>query len=470
MHAFFSLVPSLILALLATSNAAHAAPVQSNREEARQMFAEAIAYRTARGHGQVPAFASSLAERLKEAGFTDDDIELIPIDADGEATVAMVVRYRGDGSSGEKALGLLAHMDVVEALPSDWERPPFELIEEDGFFFGRGTIDNKHGVVLLTHAFMRLKREGFVPSRDLVLLFTGDEETGMVTTRHLAKHTPEQYNLGFIINSDAGGGSLDDDGNAVMYNLQAAEKTYVTFDVTVKNPGGHSSRPRKDNAIYELSEALVNLRAYSFPVQYNDLTLSFFAAMGEVLGDEAGAVMKRFVENPMDEQAVSALRANPLFVGTTGTTCVATMLSAGHAENALPQTASATVNCRVFPGMSIAEVVDHLKGAFQNDTIDIAQRAEAVVSPVSEVPEDIEAAIATEIHKRYPGVRLVPYLESGGTDGMHFRLAGVPTVASSGIFMNQKNMFAHGLNERVRVDQFYAAQEYWYQLLKNLGS
>ncbi len=457
------------MCLLALSFTVNASQLQSDKEEARQMFADAITYRTARGHEQVPAFAQSLVDQLLDAGFQDEDIQLIPIDSKGESTAALVVRYRGDGSAGKQAIGLLAHMDVVEALPSDWERHPFELIEEDGFFFGRGTLDNKHGVVLLTQTFMRLRREGYVPARDFVLLFTGDEETEMITTRYLANHTPEQYDIGFVINSDAGGGSLDDHGNALMYRMQAAEKTYVTFDVTVKNPGGHSSRPRKDNAIYELAAALVNLQNYEFPVQHNELTLRSFYTMSAMLQNRAGEMMKRFVDNPGDEEAVTALRADPSTVGSTGTTCVATMLTAGHAENALPQTASAAVNCRVFPGMTIEEVVGHLETAFNNESVEITQREEATISPVSEIPEDIEMAITAEIHKRYPNVMLIPSMSSGGTDGMHFRLAGVPTVASSGLFIHPRDVFAHGLNERVPVDQFYAAQEYWYSLIKRLG-
>lgn len=442
-----------------------AAATEAEGAEAREMFAKIIAMRTAEGHGQVPAMADYLASRFRDAGFADDDIHILP---KGE-TAAMVVRYRGDGSSGEKPILFMAHMDVVDARPEDWELNPFELTEKDGFFFGRGVSDNKYGVLNLTQTFMRLKREGFVPNRDLVIAFSGDEETGMTTTKMLAYDRKDLTDAEYALNSDAGGGALGPDGAAVGFGVQAAEKTYVSYEITATNPGGHSSRPRDDNAIYDLVAALEKIEAYKFPVMHNDITLASFASLGAALGGDLGEAMQKFAAKPGDKKAAARIAEEPAYVGQTRTTCVATMLRAGHAENALPQSATATVNCRVFPGVGVEEVKSTLADIIDNDALNIVILDEPTESPVSPMRDDITAALSKAVHARYPGLPIGAYMESGGTDGMHFRSAGVPTLAMSALFMKESDMFAHGLNERIPVDAFYDGLDHWMIIIKELA-
>lgn len=449
--------------LLAAPQALAASP--DEQAAAREMFAKIISMRTSKGNGQVPAMAAYLAAELRKAGFAADDIHILPKDE----TAALVVRFRGDGSAGKKPILFLAHMDVVDARPEDWELNPFELTEKDGYFFGRGVDDNKYGVLSLTQTFIRLKKEGFTPTRDLVLAFSGDEESGMTTTRMLAYDRKDLTDAEFALNSDAGGGEFGPDGAAVAYGVQAAEKTFATFDVTAKNPGGHSSRPRKDNAIYDLAHALENIEKYQFQVMWNDITRASFAMTGAALGGETGEAMTIFARNPNDKKAQKILAADPATVGQTRTTCVATMLSAGHAENALPQTATAAVNCRIFPGMSVDDVRSTLAKVIANPSLEIAVRGEPTVSPVSEMREDVTAALSNAVHARYPDLPIGAYMESGGTDGMHFRKAGVPTLAMSPIFMKSSDMFAHGLNERIPVKSFYDGLDHWMVIIKDLA-
>ena len=254
-------------------------------------------------------------------------------------------------------------MDVVDARPEDWQRDPYKLIEENGYFFGRGTLDNKAGVVALMSTILRLHKEGVKPRRTLVFAFVGDEETALDeadgTTRQIAAH-PWVKNAEYAINTDAGGGLLAPDGKPIIYLVQGAEKTYATFELTVTNQGGHSSRPRADNAIYDLAKAVTRVSEYRFPVMANDLTRAYLGAVGKVTPGPAGEALRRFAANPQDAAAADAIAGNAEFVGTTRTTCVATMLNAGHAENALPQKAVATVNCRIFPGVSVDDVRQQL--------------------------------------------------------------------------------------------------------------
>ena len=420
---------------------------------------------TSKAMGNTPKVARYLADELIAAGFPPDDVE-IPRVGD---LAALIVRYRGDGSSGKKPILFLGHMDVVEAYAEDWVRPPFKLTSDETNFYGRGTSDNKFGVAQVTSTFIRLKKEGFVPTRDLIIAFSGDEESGMTTTRMLAYERPDLAEAEFALNSDAGGGDLDVNGKAITYTIQAAEKTYVTWEITVHNPGGHSSRPREDNAIYELADAIRNIQAFKFPVQYSDMTRDYFEATGKQLGGELGAAMIAFAQNPEDEAAATRLARESSYVGTTRTTCVVTMLKAGHAENALPQSATATVNCRIFPGVPVSQIEETLRRVVANDAVEFRQLEEAIESPVSELREDVFEALSEAVTSRYPEVQLLAYMESGGTDGMHFRRAGIPTWGASGIFMNPDEMYAHGLNERVPIKAFYDALDHWSIIIRKLA-
>jgi acetylornithine deacetylase/succinyl-diaminopimelate desuccinylase-like protein len=459
-----------LIALLATSAilSGTAAAQDTESEHARktlEIYTRIIEMETAKGLGNVPKMARYLADELIAAGIPGGDIEILPVDD----TAALIARYRGDDSSGKAPILLLGHMDVVEAYAKDWIRPPFELTKDDTYFFARGSIDNKFGVAHLTSTFIRLKKEGFVPNRDLILVFSGDEESTMISTRVLAYERKDLAEAEFALNSDAGGGTLTADGKAVVYRIQAAEKTYVTWEITVRNPGGHSSRPRPDNAIYDLADAISKIQAHQFPVRWSDMTLEYFEETGRQIGGELGAAMIRFSQDPTDKSAADRLSTEPSYVGTTRTTCVVTMLRAGHAENALPQSATATVNCRIFPGVPASDVQMALANAIGNDAVEFEEIYAPTESPISELREDIRAAVSEAVHGRYPGIRLIAYMESGGTDGMHFRKAGIPTWAMSGIFMNPDEMYAHGLNERVPIKAFYDALDHWSIIIRELA-
>ena len=268
---------------------------------ARNIYRDTIAMRTAAGHGQVPGMAHYLADRFRDAGFPDEDIHVLPyVVPAGEETASLVVRYRSPSDTGQQPILLTAHMDVVDALRKDWERDPFTLIEEDGYFFGRGTADDKLGTTTLTATFIRLKNEGFQPTRDLIIAFTGDEETTMLTIRNLLSKHRELVDAEFALNADSGGGALATDFSPLAYQVQAAEKTYTDIVLTVRNPGGHSSRPRRKNAIYDLAAALQRIQAYQFPVQQNDITQRYFEMRSAQEEGELGVAMAAFARNPQD--------------------------------------------------------------------------------------------------------------------------------------------------------------------------
>ena len=437
---------------------------------ALEIYRHIISIRSAAGHGNVPQVANYLADRFRDGGFDDADIHVLPQTlSSGEETASLVVRYEGNDSSGREPILLIAHMDVVDALPKDWERDPFTLVEEDGYFFGRGTLDDKFGITTLSTTFLRLKAAGFVPNRDLILGFTGDEESGMETTRSLATEYRELTDAEYVLNADGGGGFLDHDGKAIAYLIQAAEKTFASFELTIRNPGGHSSLPRPDNAIYELATVLKNIEAYTFPTQINDITRGYFEKSAAVTAAPVGDAMHRFAANPHDEEALAVLGQYPEHYSVTRTTCVATMLSAGHAANALPQSATATVNCRIFPGVAVDDVRAKLFEVGAIDTLEIKIMGEPVSSPASPINEEVNAAVTNAVHKQHPDIPIIPYMAPYGTDGKIMRLAGLPTYGVMGLFGKPEDEFAHGLNERVQVDVFFGALEYWYDMLTDLA-
>jgi len=437
---------------------------------ALEIYRHIVSIRSAAGHGKVPEVANYLADRFRDGGFDAGDVHVLPhMLSSGEETALLVVRYEGDDSSGKGPVLFLGHMDVVEALPQDWERDPFTLIEEDGYFFGRGTLDDKFGVTMLTTTFLRLKAAGFVPNRDLIIGFTGDEESGMESTRALVTEHRELTDADFVLNADGGGGYLDHDGNAISYVIQAAEKTFATFELTIRNPGGHSSLPRPDNAIYELASVLKNIEAYSFPTMVNDVTLGYFERSAPVTPAPVGDAMRRFAANPKDEDALAVLRQYPEQNSVTRTTCVATMLSGGHAENALPQSATATVNCRIFPGVDPDDVRKRLLEVGGNDALEIAVMREPVATPASPINEEVNAVVTRAVHELYPDIPVIPYMAPYGTDGKETRRAGLPTYGIMGLFGRPEDEFSHGLNERVQVDAFFNALEFWYSVMTGVA-
>ena len=450
----------LALFLAAAPAAAQNAPHQ---RQAREIFERLVSFRTAAGQGQVPPMVAYIQSVLRAGGVPDADMVVIQ----HEETAALIVRVPGAEASARPIL-FSAHMDVVDARPEDWERSPFALVEENGYFFGRGVLDNKTGVTAMISTILRMRADRATPRTTLVFAFIGDEETTFGTTRLVAAH-PWARNARFAINTDAGGGMLAPGGQPLVYLVQGAEKTFASFRLTVTNAGGHSSRPRDDNAIYDLARALLRVEQYRFPVTANDLTRAYFGTLGRIVPGPAGQMLTRFAANPEDAEAAEALRRAPEYVGTTRTTCIATMLDAGHAQNALPQRASAVVNCRIFPGIQPEAVRAALVAAIGNAAVRVETMGDPQLSPVSEPRPDVMEAIARSIHARYPGVPLTPYLESGGTDGLIYRSAGIPTWASSGMFIKPDEMFAHGLNERLPVASFYAGIEHIHDLALALG-
>jgi acetylornithine deacetylase/succinyl-diaminopimelate desuccinylase-like protein len=452
------------LALAASSLPVSAQPNDGERKQAHEIYRTIVEMDTSVEGGRTPEMAKYLAERFRDGGFEAKDVHLIPVDK----TAALVVRYRGDGSGGKPIL-FLAHMDVVPAHRADWERDPFKLVEENGYFFGRGSEDNKSGVALLTATFLALKAEKFTPTRDLVIVFTGDEETSGVTAKTLLRDHRALVDGEFALNSDAGGGELAEaDGKPVAYGMQTAEKTFASFTLTARNEGGHSSTPRKENAIYDLVAALARLQRYAFPVMWNETTIAAFRSVGQIKKNKIGKAMARFAARPGDKRAAAVLSADPFSVGQVRTTCVATMLAAGHADNALPQRAVGTVNCRIFPGVTIKAVQAQLQ-RLAGPKIEIAPMDDYTSSDASPLRKDVVAAITAAVHAGYPGVRIVPSMSSGATDGVFFRDAGIPTYGAGELFMKDSDSFAHGLNERIRVDGFYQGLTHWRVLITKLA-
>jgi len=452
---------AVLVACPASAAAPQAMTSEAMRAGARDIFQTVIALQTVEGRGQVPVMAKYLAGKFQAGGFPAEDIEILP---HGE-TASLIVRYRGADRAAKPIL-FLAHMDVVEANPADWERDPFTLVEENGYFYGRGTADVKQEVALLTTTFLRLKAEGYVPSSDLVIAFSGDEETGMDTASDLAIRLAGAE---FALNGDGGQGVLNDaTGKPEVYYLQGAEKYYVTFDLTARNPGGHSSQPRPDNAIYELADALEALKAYRFPVMWNDWTLGSFKESAKATPGALGEAMATFAADPHDTAAADTLSASPLLVGKLRTTCVATMLKGGHAENALPQSATATVNCRVFPGVGLDEVRATLQ-RLAGDKVEVKLVGTPHPSNPSPMRPDVVAAVTKAVHADYAGVPIVPEMAAYATDGSVFRAAGIPTYGASSLFIKGSDEFSHGLNERISVASFYAGLEHWYVLATTLG-
>ena len=405
------------LAALAVSLTGNAEVSQQDKDRAQSLLEELIPYRTAKGYGQVPAMIDPLVAKLTDAGFSADDIVRVGLDIDGDKTSGLIVRFPGSGNAGLKPVVFLAHMDVVDALPENWDTDPFVPQVIDGYLYGRGTQDNKFGVALLVSTFSNLKASGFTPQRDLVLAFAGDEETGMLTTREILKH-PYVRDAEFALNSDAGSGEMTREGKAVSFSMQTSEKTYANFTLSTSNPGGHSSIPRPDNAIYDLARALTSIEKLEFPVQFNVTTRSMAMSVAKREGGEVGEALITLLHNPTDRAAIAVMKRYPQYAKVMWTTCIATMLEAGHAKNALPQNARGNVNCRILPDTGGVDLVRQvLSDTIGNDAVSIEQSGEAVESPSSPLREDVLATLQAGVAANYPGITLQPMMSSGGTEG-----------------------------------------------------
>lgn len=457
----------LLLAVLAATCLTPAAfaqdaPTTPAGKEALALLTKGIAFQTVEGKGQVPAYAAYLKQQLVSAGFADADVVFTPLGETGYLTA----RYAGKDRKAKPTV-VLAHMDVVAADPKDWTRDPFTPVVENGYVYGRGSLDNKANLSLVVATLMKLKREKWVPQRDLVLVLTGDEETQMKTTQAAA----EAYKgAGLVLNADAGGGALSEDGKPIVYGLQAAEKVYGDWHLTVTDPGGHSSRPGPNNAIASLAAAVVRIASYKFPPQQNEITKASLAGTAAGTPGPLGAAMKAFAANPQDSAAADVISADPRYVGQIRTTCVPTMFNGGHAPNALPQRAMANINCRIFPGTPRAEIEKKLVelAADPKVKVEFADNGtiEAGASPLD--PKVVNA-VKAQVAKRAPGLAVLPLQEAGATDSMHFRAHGIPSFGVGGVFMKPGEIFAHGLNERVPVATIDPGIVWWEGLLKALG-
>ena len=441
----------------------------SDRALAREIVTQAIAIRTAKGQGQVPKLADALIVRFRAAGFAPEDIQTVPVVIDGETTEGLLVRYAGAGRTVKKPIALLGHMDVVDAVAENWSVEPFKPVEKDGYLYGRGSSDNKAGVSILAATFIRLKTSGWVPDRDLVLALSGDEETGMRTTRALTQH-PWVRGAEFALNSDAGGGSMERSGANPIFSIQSAEKTFATFLITASNRGGHSSAPRPDNAIFDLADAIKKIQAMRFPVQFNDITREMVARTAAKRPGEAADSLNALLANPTDTAARERIESYPDVSNILWTTCVPTMLKAGNAPNALPQNAVATVNCRIFPGTTVAQVQAMIAGAIGNPSIKVVQDGEGVESPVSPPRADLFASLRRAVHANYPGAPVDVSMSSGGTDGREYRRAGIPSYGAGSLAMvRPDDSRAHGTDERLLLSSYDKELRYWDVLLKDLA-
>ena len=451
---------SIFLASAALLAAApvHAKPADT--DTAKAILKDSIAIPTVAGRGKVPELAAYYAGVLKAAGFADSDIVITPL---GEtATLAVTLAGTGKG----KPIVLLGHMDVVEADAKDWTRDPFVPVEENGYIFGRGSEDNKFDVAMMVATLAQLKKDGFKPKRSIILALSGDEETDMLTTRALAQ---TYKGAEMALNGDGGGGTIGEDGKAKYYGLQAGEKTYADFTLEVTNPGGHSSRPSGSNAIVQLSNALARVGAYRFTPQQNELTRVGMPIVADQVGGDIGAALRAFAANPADAKAIAAIRADPEYVGQIGTTCVPTLVKGGHAENALPQRATANINCRIFPGVPVETVRAELEKVIADPAVKVNADPDASASDASPLRPDVMAAVQKAVHARFPGLPIIPSMSAGATDSYHFRAVGVPSYGVAGLFSKASDSFAHGLNERAPVDAIPGALAHWDSLLRDLS-
>jgi acetylornithine deacetylase/succinyl-diaminopimelate desuccinylase-like protein len=388
---------------------------------------------------------------------------------DHDGTQSMIVRWKADGKPSKKPILLLGHMDVVEAKRDDWPREPFALSEVDGYYYGRGAIDMKNGVTAITNALLWLKAEGFKPKRDIIVLFTGDEETDGNGGLRAAGEWRSLVDADFALNADAGGGAFLKDGTPLGFGLQTSEKVYQTYTFTVRNPGGHSSRPRPDNAIYELASALKALEAHRFSPALNETTRAYFAARQKSEKGKLGDAMRAWLANPKDDNAADVIEADPTEVGQTRTRCVATRLDGGHADNALPALARATVNCRILPGIDAKLVQAELQGVVGKGVV-IDPVGDFKPSPASPLRADVVKAFTDSVRKRHPSAEIIPQMSAGATDGLAFRSTGMPVYGVDGAWIViPDDERAHGRDERIPIKSFYENLDHWHDILKALA-
>src|SRR6059036_3873256 len=443
------------------------------KQLSHDIFKQLIEINTTDSVGNVTTAAEAMARRLRDGGFAEGDIEVA---GPNERKKNLVARFRGTGK--RKPILFIGHLDVVEALRSDWTTDPFEFIEKDGYFYGRGTEDMKEGDAILVTNFIRLKREGYLPDRDLIVALTADEEGGSSNgVDWLLKEHRDWIDAEYCINLDGGEFEKDKD-KRLLAGIQASEKVYVDFQFESLNPGGHSSIPSPDNAIYHLAGALARLQSFSFPVKINEITRNYFERNAALTTGQVAADLKAVAHQPPDNAAVQRLSANPYFNSLLHTTCVATTLSGGHAPNALPQSARANVNCRIFPGEDPQDVLHTLERVANDPKVKVSIVAQigpdGKVTPVVAVPPspllpELTQAMEKTLSVAWQGVPYVTTMSTGATDGKYTRIAGIPTYGISCMFFDKNDNREHGKDERVGVQDFYDGVNFNYRLMKELS-
>jgi len=456
----------LLLGALSAPLACNAQMPAGARDLTRDIYRELIEINTVTGTGDTARAAQAMAQRLLAAQFPPDDVHVfMPIERKGN----LVARLRGAGA--RRPILLLAHLDVVEAKREDWSVEPFKLQEQDGYFYGRGTGDDKFMAAAFVANLIRYRQEGFTPDRDIIVVLETDEEIldrNKVGMQWLLEQHRDLVDAEFAFNEGAGVGLKD--GKPLRVGLQTSEKIPVNFLLEAKNPGGHSSLPTRDNAIYRLAAGLVRLSRFDFPVQLNETTRAWLERAAPLEEAQVAADMKAVAADTADAAAIERLSSKPIYNAQLRTTCVATLLQGGHAENALPQSARATVNCRVLPGESIEEVQKTLVRVLDDEQISVTPAWIHVSSAPSPLNPAIMQAVEQLSARFWPGAPVVPSMSTGATDGSFLRNAGIPTYGHSGLAMNIDDIRAHGKDERILVKSFYDGAQYLYLLVKALAT
>jgi acetylornithine deacetylase/succinyl-diaminopimelate desuccinylase-like protein len=434
--------------------------------KAEQMLEQAVKIPTVVGQNHVPELAQYFAKQFSAAGIPKQDIHIIPY----KKTAALIVRWRAASPSTQKPIMVMGHMDVVDAKAEDWSMAPFTLVKKDGYYYGRGTIDMKDGLVATTVAILKLKAEGFQNKRDVIVFFTGDEETGGVGAKKGATVWKNLLNVEYGLNADTGGGSFDTQNHPLGFEIQTAEKTYADYMFTVRNPGGHSSKPRADNAIYQLAAALKRMEDYRFQPMMTDTTRAYFSVREKAEANVLGNAMRAWLKNSADGKAADIIEADPGEVGLTRTRCVATRLLAGHANNALPQLAQATINCRIMPGVSPDAIKVELESIVANPNVLVTRMDKRTISLDSPLRPDILNAYTQSIHALFPNAPVMPNMSTGATDARPFRVAGIPIYGVNGAWtVSPTDLRAHGRDERLPVQALSDNVDHWVRMLTSLA-
>jgi acetylornithine deacetylase/succinyl-diaminopimelate desuccinylase-like protein len=466
----------LAATLLCLGSMAAAELDKPTRQLARDTFQQLIEINTTDSAGSTTVAAEAMARRLGDAGFPADDVEVLgPNDRKGN----LVVRYRGTGAARSKPILIIGHLDVVEARREDWTTDPFQFVEKDGYFYGRGTQDMKVNDAILVTDFIRLRREGYRPNRDIVLALTADEEGGKFNgVEWLIKNHRDLVDAEFALNADAGGVTTVR-GKPLNVDVEANEKLYADYELSATNPGGHSSLPVPDNAIYRIADALARLEHASFPFELNPITRTYFERRAALESGQTAGDMRAILREPPDKAAIARLSMDARFNSLLHTTCVATRMAAGHANNALPQEARAIVNCRILPGHSMEEMRQDLIRIVGDPKVTVkyvdnsyrvfAQAPNTRSFPPVLPPQEVIKPLELVAAGMWPGAPVIPEMETGASDSVYTIQAGIPTYGVSGVALDQDDVRAHGKDERVRVNSFYDGVEFYYRYLRAIS-